>query len=272
MTADPPASTPMVEHPWDPYGHAILVHVGQGAHETLFKVEASAMRYYSGYFKMVTSEPSFTGILRLPGESPEIFAMAYQYLTLRTFFPHSAPTQSFDRLIDLYAFGVRRNMPLIQNTAADLFATKIKQEKVLPDRWAIEYLWEQTSPGALLRQEFVVLVREMWLSDRGSYQHSVWNELVGGKSEDPERLCWVAEEFVRAGLSVRVSAKTTRRLQACEWHVHEKGEYCEGSEEARLWHGGPIGRVEEQLRVRKRSRSRSRSPEEMDLGGSFRSG
>ena len=38
-------------------------------------------------------------------------------------------------------------------------------------------------------------------------------------------------------LLYQVSALMTRRWQACEWHTHEAGARCEGSEEAMLDRG-----------------------------------
>lgn len=218
---------------------------------------------------MMLGAPGFAGEIRLPGESPEIFGMAYQYLQTRTLFPppSAAPPLSFDKLVDFYAFGVRRNAPLLQNAGIDMYAQKIKAEKSLPDRWSIEYLWEQTGPGCHLRKMLIELIRAMWVPE--GHKHEVWNELVGGMSDDPEKLIWVSEGLSRVGgdgkHEIRVSAKMQRRLQGCEWHVHDKGEYCEMSDEARLWPGGPIGYVEKYVRVVERERSPERDMKMEDV-------
>lgn len=194
----------------------------------------SLITFYSGYFKLEVESPFYDAEVRLPGEDVEIFQMAMYYLHNRRFFDCEAnpsPIITFDKLTDLYAFGVKRMMPLIQNVAADHFADKIKLDKALPDRWSLEYMWERTEAGAPLRRMVVDLVREICIPN--GHRHYVWNELVGGQSRDSERLWGVIKELQESDNKIRISLKTKLRLQACEWHKHEQGVFCEGSEEAR---------------------------------------
>lgn len=173
--------------------------------------------------------------IRLPGDDPEVFSMVLHYLHHRRFLDstvHPSHIVSFDKIIDIWSFGEARIMPLIQNAAADLFANKIKLTKTLPDRWSIEYLWERTEKGCRLRKMLVAFIREMWIPD--GHQHHIWGQLADGQSEDPERLVWLMEALLGSKHEIRVSAKTWRRLQSCEWHVHEDFVWCEGSEEASL--------------------------------------
>lgn len=117
------------------------------------------------------------------------------------------------------------------------------------------------TPGCTLRRLLVDLVREMWVPDGNRF--AIWNDLVGGQSFDPDNLIWAMEELqsshrkqiewkassmsqilllaeIRADFhtshldTVRISNKTTVRLLACEWHIHEPQDFCEGSEEYKL--------------------------------------
>ncbi|EME45285.1 hypothetical protein DOTSEDRAFT_23332 [Dothistroma septosporum NZE10] len=239
----PPASTPGSEPKWDPFGPSFVVLIGGGTTQTIFKVSESFLAHYSGYFRTMTSNTIMSPILpyssdaeiRLPGDDPEVFSMVLHYLYHRRFLDstiHPCHLLSFDKIIDIWSFGEARVIPLIQNAVADLFGDKIKLSKSLPDRWSIEYLWERTEKGSQLRKMLVALVREMWMPD--GHKHTIWGELVDGRSEDPERLVWLVEALLDSKHEVRVSAKARRRMESCEWHVHEDFVWCEGSEEASL--------------------------------------
>ncbi|KAI5356669.1 hypothetical protein Slin15195_G021550 [Septoria linicola] len=90
-----------------------------------------------------------SNVARLPGENPEIFQRMLQYLECRsiTWYYEHPLDLSFDTIIDIYGLGIRRDIPLIQNVATGLFATKIKEQQHFLDRWSIEYLWERCPPG-----------------------------------------------------------------------------------------------------------------------------
>lgn len=138
----------------------------------------------------------------------------------------------FHTLIDIWDIGCRFTMPLIQNAAINVFANRIKQTKALPDKDTVEYLWKMCPSGCTLKRLLVDLVREMWVPDGNRFV--IWVDLVGGKSENADDLNWAIDELTRSEHTIRISQKTTTRLLACEWHVHEKNDMCEGSEEFAL--------------------------------------
>ncbi|KXS98005.1 hypothetical protein AC578_8763 [Pseudocercospora eumusae] len=244
----PVASTPLSEHEWDPYGPAVLVHVGQPNMVASWKVSVSMLCCYSNWFRRMCDpsspylpvDPEEPFEIRLPGDDPATFGMIIHFLHNRRFFDspeniESGAVLNFDKIIDLYAFGEDKDMPLVMNSALDLFVRRIKFCTVLPDGWATEYLWKKTRPGSKLRKCFVELARAIAIPYR--HKSQVWGTLVHGLSENPDRLVYAIREMMRDGHTVRVSALMTRRWQACEWHTHEEGARCEGSEEAMLDRG-----------------------------------
>ncbi|KAI5357152.1 hypothetical protein Slin15195_G053940 [Septoria linicola] len=241
MPPSRPATTAATEHPWDPYGPGLFVIVGQREAARHYKVPVSMINHYSGYFRVQTSWPYIEltddDVVRLPGEDPEIFQRMLQYLDCRqiTWYYEHPLDLSFDTIIDIYGLGIRRDVPLIQNVATDLFANKIKELQLLPDRWSVEYLWERCPPGCALRILLVELVRAMWIPDR--HKDPVWNQLAGGESPTPDRLIDMMETLESSDHKIRVGWQMKARLKNCGFHEHDDGEHCEQDDECMLGAG-----------------------------------
>lgn len=189
--------------------------------------------HYSGYFSSMTNWPNVEltvdDIIRLSGESNEVFMMVHHYFEHRRFTNFLDHALKFDQIIDLVAFGANHDMPLIQNAAVDTFARRVKSYQFLPDRWSVEYLWERTIRGSTLRVLLVDLVRAMWIPDR--HREAVWNQLAGGESPTPDQLMEMIEGLETSHLPIRASWQTMARFRSCAWHVHNDGERRQGNEE-----------------------------------------
>ncbi|KAF7194635.1 hypothetical protein HII31_04141 [Pseudocercospora fuligena] len=240
-------SKPVASTPLDPYGPAVIIHVGQPNLVVTWKLNISMLCYYSTWFRRMCGphsvylplEPDEPFEIRLPDGDPATFGMIIHFFHNRRFFDwvdiEPGAVLTFDKIIDLYAFGEEKGMPLVMNGALDLFVRRIKYCTILPDGWATEYLWKKTQPGSKLRKCFVELTRAIAIPYR--HKSQVWGTLVHGLSDNPDRLVYAIREMMLDGVRIRVSALTTRRWQACEWHTHEQGARCEGSEEAMLDRG-----------------------------------
>ncbi|KXT08931.1 hypothetical protein AC579_9355 [Pseudocercospora musae] len=213
----PVASTPMSEHEWDPYGPAVIIHVGQPNMAVSWKVNVSMLCYYSNWFRRMCGphspylpvDPEEPFEIRLPGDDPATFGMIIYFLHNRRFFDWNAESGAvltFDKIIDLYAFGEEKGMPLVMNGALDLFVRRIKYCTVLPDGWATEYLWKKTRAGSKLRKCFVELARAIAIPYR--HKSQVWGTLVQGLSEDPDRLVYAIREMMLDGHTVRARKAT----------------------------------------------------------------
>ncbi|CZT24003.1 uncharacterized protein RCC_09720 [Ramularia collo-cygni] len=211
-------------------GAELAMYVGHGAFQRLYVVRQSLLAHYSAYYKLHQNEREREA--RLPDEKPEPFFAMLAYLHDRKLFIDEPILMlNFHQLVDVYDIGLRWEMPLIQNVVCDVYARRIKITAQLPDKDMIEHLW-LLPPGCALKRMTVDLVREMWVPD--GHRFGIWNDLVGGCSAKPDDLLWAMDELNRSEHTVRISQKTKTRLLSCEWHVHEKNDECEGSEEYKL--------------------------------------
>jgi hypothetical protein len=148
----------------------------------------------------------------------------------------AASTLTFDRLTDLWAFGDRHAMPLIQNASADAFARKVRTTRKLPDGFSVAHLWERTRPGSALRALFVEMLRAMWTPDR--HRDPIWEELLRGQDGvGAGHLACLVDELAESRHGVGLRDSVLRRVVACEFHVHEEGEVCQGAEDMVLGRG-----------------------------------
>lgn len=211
-----------------------MIHAGQYCNDGNIVVNKDFIYHFSGWFKAMDFAIITNGNeVRLPGDSPATVNAALQFFAFRQLHhPDACPLPAFDWLIDLAIFAVEKDMPLLENAVNDTFAHKIRLEKVLPDTWTVEYLWRKLRPGASLKRMLVALVREMWIPD--GHRDNFWPLILDGTSESPELLVGAIEGLYISKHAVRVSDRTLRRVYACEWHVHEKGAFCAGSEDMRV--------------------------------------
>lgn len=110
-----------------------------------WKTSQSMLCFYSTWFRrMCLPDLHFTTVpkegipfeIRLPGDDAAAFSMALNYMHTRRFFDfpvtpdgqkiEDGAVLTFEKIIDVYAFGEKRGMPLIMNAAADLMGRKIK--------------------------------------------------------------------------------------------------------------------------------------------------
>lgn len=124
-----------------------------------FRVSAGELRWYSGYFDACLRYTGFAETqeqyIHLPEEDPRIFALFLRWMRERRFFPkaeHDEVACDWATLVDLWLFGDRRHIPMLQNAVHDLFLRKMgRYHKFFPPG-AIRKIWTQTLPGSKIRQ------------------------------------------------------------------------------------------------------------------------
>lgn len=217
----------------------ITINVGKPAQK--FNIHRDLLCHYSSYFKGALCNHGFiegqTGIIELDDEKPQTFQIFNDFLyTGELCDKKEVKTNSDDyedrtsiclkqtRIIEVWIFGDKRGIPVLQNKAIDLLHRHILESWHF-DSSRCKHLYINTVEGSKLRQFVVeVMARIYGKLERASERYP--NELLGD-------LCDRFRE-IRENASQHLSAARDKKsfwanLDLCEYHVHE-GQDCKGED------------------------------------------
>ncbi|KAF7188782.1 hypothetical protein HII31_09705 [Pseudocercospora fuligena] len=151
----------------------IYVKVGKGGGEQTFDVYKGVLRFYSGYFRTAIENiesgrfaESQNGVIKLPDHEPGTFNLFRAWLHRRVLPIVGDPSSGDDwaRLIKLWCFGGRHNIPLLQNETLSCIAYTMGKTSTIPTD-QLRYVWKNTTKGAKLRTYFV---KTIWTRFKGA--------------------------------------------------------------------------------------------------------
>lgn len=196
------------------------------------------MRFYSGYFDAALNGRFKEGnenIVRLTSEDTQVFELFVNYIHTRHFYESTlAPSQllSFEILARMWVFGDAHDVPLLQNAVVDIWKIKASdnrvtqaEAKIFPGEDTIDYVFENTMPGATLQELLIDLV--------GIVIEVPWTRHVKSMNFYPEMgRAWYVEgstdlhDVLRKHDLMRPLMVQFSRYPVCHWHVHESGVNC----------------------------------------------
>ena len=128
-------------------------------------------------------------------------------------------------LSELWIFGDRRSVPLLQNEAIDLLNKKVVEFWLIPS-CELVFVYPRTAPGAVLRTYLIDLFAKLGSPD-----------LAWCRARQRELSIEALHDLIGAIWKAKQPIWTQADLKAlkCRYHVHEEGVQChsgEGEEQA----------------------------------------
>lgn len=206
------------------FDEIIQIKVGTGNTET-FEVYKGVLKFYSGYFRAAIANieagrfaEAEDGVITLAEEEPRLFAVFKGWLFGRKLHDSlGAMPVVPTTLCELWCFGDRRQIPLLQNEAITALHRWIVETNMCPTA-QLEYIYTNTCEDSSLRR-FVIFssaarvssaVNMKKLEDRRCSRESLL-DLVACLYSRPKYLS--KEEY--------------SEMELCEWHIHnEEGIKC----------------------------------------------
>ncbi|KAK5127924.1 hypothetical protein LTR85_005041 [Meristemomyces frigidus] len=186
----------------------------------MFSVHAQVAAFYSDYFKAAINgdlKEGKSSIIELPTEDVQVFEHFVGWLYTRVLPKGSAENDApFRALFELWAFGDRRQIPLLMNATINTIRDEVVRTWKVPTG-ELHWLYQNTVPGSALRRFVVDLVsrsggtqllaapemRKTWPAD------AIWDVLL---------LVW---ELKEKGFQSSMSKEMAKTWQTCKYHRHE---------------------------------------------------
>jgi hypothetical protein len=180
--------------------------------------------FYSDYFRAAFNGSFIEAIdkkINLLDTDQKVFEHFYAWLYTRKLASKDDEPLIWDDLVDLWVFGDRFQVPLLQNSVVDESFVKEKREDSF-DLRMIKPVYEKTVDGSLLRKvmiEFVAHGMCLLDPDTGAmaavYHHNFTVEILSD----------LVKELETSRLNKVPFGKTPKR-DKCFFHVHGKDEHC----------------------------------------------
>lgn len=159
--------------------------------------------------------------IELLEEDRKVFEQFHTWLYMRKLATDNDEPLSWDDLFDLWIFGDRFQVPMLQNCAMDEIFGKVRRE----DCFKISSVWivyRKTVDGSLLRKALIDII---------TYTTVIGNA-VGGIMSANNR-AWLTVEILQdlvleldAARKNGVAYETAPVRDKCHFHVHGKDEHC----------------------------------------------
>ncbi|KAH0369043.1 hypothetical protein KCU65_g3532, partial [Aureobasidium melanogenum] len=210
-----PTRRPASEH----FGTLVTIEVGP--EKKAFAIHKDVLCFYSDYFRAAFNgsfKEANEGKLSLPDEDADLFYIVNGFVytrLLRQEDRQTGPQLTHHTLGQLWAFGDRFLMPLLQNTAMDAYVKRITTLKCgfAPATMAREY--QHTSTGSPLRK---------FLVDWQAHRSIQSKEHLGQWPQ--EALADLAIVLSSMKTEDRGIDKLPDDRDKCYYHVHAEGEHC----------------------------------------------
>lgn len=181
------------------------------------------MCFYSGYFEKALAGDQWmesrTGMIKLDTESVDTFLKFQYWAYARRFCDYGLDDTrivEWHTLVELWLFGDRRNVPLLQNETVDLMNRKIVELWEVPSA-QINTIYTHTMAGSKLR----VYVIDIIGKTAGSKNYK--DDTLRTKNQDALvdllKGVWKADKPYWTKQDVGA-------LDMCQYHVHEAGVQC----------------------------------------------
>jgi hypothetical protein len=201
-----------------------VVTVVIGSTKKSFTVHKDLLIFYSDYFRAAFNGSFIEAIdkkINLLDTDQKAFEHFYAWLYTRKLASEDDKPLSWDNLFDLWVFGDRFQVPLLQNSVIDEMFAKEKRDDTF-QLHMIKPVYEKTVDGSLLRKVMIEFVAHgMCLSDDDDGAMSV----VYHQYYTVEILSDVVKELETSRKKKVPYGKTPKR-DKCFFHVHGKDEHC----------------------------------------------
>lgn len=199
----------------------VELKVGPGDHAPIMVHEA-LLRHYSGYFEAALGgsfAESKSRIIELKDEDLDTVQHFVLWQYTKRFQHCEDLTRNFDAICRLWAFGDKRQIPLLCNVMINTFRNEIVKHWTNPGS-TVKYTYDNTPPNSKLRA-FVVWVIA---ATAGSGILTEYNRVSwpGDATFDLLRHVWQRKE----NNSANVTKQQLSNIDMCQWHQHEKDEKC----------------------------------------------
>lgn len=155
-------------------------------------------------------------VITLSDEDVKIFKLFKTWLYTRTL-PMACTGDSagheLGKLIKLWCFGDRRNIPLLQNECVNSLVAGMESCNIVPtDR--VQYIYEHTLPDSPLRNLIICASTQLKPKSFSGESADRWTK---------DSLLDVAKILLRGE---KPTSWKQMKSRLCEWHVHDEGVSC----------------------------------------------
>ncbi|CAD0092595.1 unnamed protein product, partial [Aureobasidium mustum] len=206
---------PQSEH----FGTLVIIEVGP--QKKAYSIHKDLLCFYSDYFHRAFNgsfKEAVEGKLSLPDADADLFYIVNGFLytrQLRSQDNQTGPDLGFTTLGNLWGFGDRYLMPLLQNTAMDAYIKRAYTLKGTFSAQSIARRYRETFPGSPLRR---------FLVDWQAHKSEQSREKLGN---------WPQEAVVDLAIALfsmkpehRGINKVPNDRGKCYYHVHAEGDHC----------------------------------------------
>lgn len=202
----------------------VRVRIGKDDTTRIFELHRGVLCFYSGYFQSALNG-SFVeaqkGEVTLETEDPDIFKLFHYWIYTKRFTSDTGTKDqtalSWQTLFNLWVFGDAHQIPLFQNTAADILVKKALEDHGVPTGY-IPFVYENTLKTSKLR----LLVMDL-VGRYADAEKAVDDCFAAALStEQLLDLLTVVWQKGEAGRELSELAKQ----DMCQYHVHEEGARC----------------------------------------------
>ncbi|KAK5736349.1 hypothetical protein LTR17_007513 [Elasticomyces elasticus] len=199
-----------------------------GADKMSFDVDRGTACFYSGYFEAALKQDSFKegkdGIIELAEEDEVLFEYFIKWLYSGQL-PITPPKgDNFDILCDLWLFGDRRDVPLLQNQALDAIRDEVVRTLTVPDRCTAKIYANTTEKSGLRCFAIHIIALTIAPTNFARYRKADW----------PAEAVWDVFGSVVQGQHTKLPALNSSgvaKIDMCVYHTHEAGVNCLGKVE-----------------------------------------
>lgn len=228
----PLPSTPDRLPSGDDFDAIVRIKVGkEGAWTEVFEIHKGLLKFYSGYFGAQVSnieEGRFAeGVDNIitVDEDLAVFKAFKDWLYTRTLpmpLTDAAPADRYPLLVELWCFGDRRVIPLLQNECVNKILMLMHANNEVATG-IMRYVYTNTAGGSPLRKFFIAVV-----AARSS--PACCPCTVGAAWEEDIDNNWFEDGLRDLAKLLLLRPKTetwdSLKARACDWHVHEEGVKC----------------------------------------------
>lgn len=202
-----------------------LVTIVVGSAKKDFTVHKELLVFYSGYFRAAFNgsfvEAAEKKIELLDIEA-NIFEEFHAWLYTRKIASEDGKNLKMLDLVNLWIFGDRFQVPMLQNHVMDAIFIKEESERVL-DAYVFKVAYEKTVKGSLLRKALIEIL---------AYRLNHGNDDCTSSMADRRHAFYTVEilaDLVKELNSARINKVAyglAPKRDKCFFHVHGKDEHC----------------------------------------------
>jgi hypothetical protein len=204
-----------------------------GAAKEHYTLHKDLLCFYSDFFRAALNGSFKEAVERkieLPDVKIEVFETFQVWLYTQTLPKNEDEATevypAFARLIRLWIFGDKYQIPLLQNNAMDAMLAKVDEDQQVPTK-VLNLAYENTVLNSPLRRAITDIMVYRSKMPGADDTDSIKSTCLATPDSWPKQACLdVIAEMSRAWETKAKRFDATTKKEKCHYHVHAKGDHC----------------------------------------------